>query len=229
MKVILFGASGMVGQGALRELLNDAEVQEVLAIGRTPSGQRHPKLVELVREDVTALGLLEQELGKYDACLFCLGVSAVGMSEPAYKRVTYDLTLKVAQTLERLNPNMTFVYVSGGGSDATERGHVMWARVKGATENALLAMPFAHAYMLRPGFIRPLHGVVSKTGWYRALYAVVGPIYPVLKRLFPGHVTTTEELGRAMLQVVKRGFAERVLENRDIVALAAGAALHTSG
>jgi len=227
MRVILFGASGMVGQGALRELLNDADVQEVLAIGRTPSGQRHPKLVELVREDVTALGLVEQELGKYDACLFCLGVSAVGMSEPAYKRVTYDLTLKVAQTLERLNPNMTFVYVSGGGTDATERGHVMWARVKGATENALLAMPFARAYMLRPGFIRPLHGVVSKTGWYRALYAVVGPIYPVLKRLFPGQVTTTEELGRAMVQLVKRGSAERVLENRDIVALAAGAALHT--
>lgn len=227
MKVILFGASGMVGQGALRELLNDAEVQQVLAIGRTPSGQRHPKLVELVRADVTELGLLQQELRKYDACLFCLGVSAVGMSEPAYKRVTYDLTLKVAQTLERLNPNMTFVYVSGGGTDATERGHVMWARVKGATENALLAMPFAHAYMLRPGFIRPLHGIVSKTGWYRALYAVVGPIYPVLKRLFPGHVTTTEELGRAMLQLVKRGFAERVLENRDIVRVAAGAALHT--
>ena len=227
MKVILFGASGMVGQGALRELLHDAEVQAVLAIGRTSTGVRHPKLVELVQEDVADLRILEHELGKYDACLFCLGVSAVGMSEPAYKRITYDLTIKVAQALERLNPNMTFVYVSGGGTDATERGDVMWARVKGATENALLAMPFAHAYMLRPGFIRPLHGIVSKTRWYRALYAVIGPVYPVLKRLFPGQVTTTEELGQAMLQLLKRGNGSRVLENRDIVALAAGAALHT--
>lgn len=227
MKVILFGASGMVGQGALRELLEDADVSTVLAIGRSPTGRRHAKLKELIQEDVTDLAMIEQELRGYDACLFCLGVSAIGLSEPEYKRVTYDLTLRVAQTLERLNPSMTFVYVSGGGTDETERGHVMWARVKGATENALLAMPFARAYMLRPGFIRPLHGVVSKTGWYRALYALMGPVYPLLKRLFPGQVTTTEELGQAMLQLLKRGSSERVLENRDIVALAAGPALHT--
>lgn len=222
MKVILFGASGMVGQGALRELLNDADVSRVLAVGRSPTGQRHPKLKELIQEDVGDLGMIEQELRGYQACLFCLGVSAAGLSEPEYKRITYDLTLKVAQTLERLNPKMTFVYVSGGGTDATERGSVMWARVKGATENALLAMLFARAYMLRPGFIRPLHGAVSKTRWYRGLYALVGPAYPLLKRLFPGQVTTTEELGRAMLQLIKRGFTERVLENRDIVALAGG-------
>lgn len=227
MKVILFGASGMVGQGALRELLADPEVSSVLAIGRSPTGRRDAKLKELIQEDVADLQMLEHELRSYDACLFCLGVSAVGMSEPEYKRVTYDLTLRVAQTLERLNPRMTFVYVSGGGTDPTERGGVMWARVKGATENALLAMPFARAYMLRPGFIRPLHGVVSKTGWYRALYALAGPAYPLLKRLFPGQVTTTEELGQAMLHLVKRGFSERVLENRDIAALAAGPALHT--
>ena len=122
--------------------------------------------------------MIEQELRGYGACLFCVGVSAVGMSEHDYRRVTYDFTLKVAQTLERLNPKMTFVYVSGGGTDSTERGVIMWARVKGATENALLSMPFERAYMLRPGFIRPLHGVVSKTGWYRALHAVVGPVYP---------------------------------------------------
>lgn len=227
MKVLLFGASGMVGQGALRELLADDEVSAVLAIGRSATGRHHPKLRELIQEDVTELGLLEHELRTYDACLFCLGVSAVGLSEPEYKRVTYDLTLRVAQTLERLNPKMTFVYVSGGGTDATERGNVMWARVKGATENALLAMPFARAYMLRPGFIRPLHGVVSRTGWYRALYALMGPVYPLLKRLFPGQVTTTEELGQAMLHLVKRGSPERVLENRDIVALGGGAALRT--
>jgi uncharacterized protein YbjT (DUF2867 family) len=158
----------------------------------------------------------------YDACLFCLGVSAAGKSEEDYRRVTYDLTLRVAQTLERLNPKMTFVYVSGGGTDSTEKGFSMWARVKGATENALLAMPFERAYMLRPGFVKPQHGVVSKTRWYRVLHAAIGPAYPALKRLFPGQVTTTEELGRAMLQVLKGGFKERVLENRDIVALASG-------
>jgi uncharacterized protein YbjT (DUF2867 family) len=220
MKVILFGASGMVGQGALRELLADNDVQAVLAVGRSASGQRHPKLKELVQQDVTDLGLIEHELASYDACLFCVGVSAAGLSEEDYKRITYDLTIKVAQTLERLNPKMTFVYVSGGGTDSTERGHVMWARIKGATENALLAMPFRRAYMLRPGFIRPLDGIVSKTGWYRALYAVTGPLFPLLKRLFPSQVTTTRELGVAMLELLKRGSGERVLENRDIVALA---------
>jgi uncharacterized protein YbjT (DUF2867 family) len=225
MKVILFGASGMVGRGALRELLSDADVSQVLAIGRSATGQRDPKLKELIQQDVSDLAMLDQELAGYDACLFCLGVSAVGLSEPEYKRITYDLTIRVAQTLERLNPRMTFVYVSGGGTDATERGSVMWARVKGATENALLAMPFSRAYMLRPGFIRPLHGIVSKTGWYRALYALAGPLYPVLRRVFPGQVTTTEEVGQAMLHLLKRGSTERVLENRDIVALAGSAAL----
>jgi uncharacterized protein YbjT (DUF2867 family) len=222
MKVILFGASGMVGQGALRECLLDPEVSAVLSVGRSASGQRHAKLKELVQEDVSDLSFIERELAGYDTCLFCLGVSAVGMSEADYRRVTYDLTLKVAQTLERLNPKLTFVYVSGNGTDSTERGFSMWARVKGATENALLAMPFERAYMLRPGFIRPLHGIVSKTRLYRAIYALIGPIYPLLKRVFPGQMMTTEELGRAMLRISKRGAKERVLENRDIVALAAG-------
>jgi uncharacterized protein YbjT (DUF2867 family) len=220
MKVILFGASGIVGRGALRECLLDPEVEAVLAIGRSASGEQHAKLTELVQQDVGDLSMVEHVLPSYDACLFCLGVSAAGMSEQDYRRVTYDLTLRVAQTLERLNPKMTFVYVSGGGTDSTEKGFSMWARVKGATENALLAMPFERAYMLRPGFVRPLHGVVSKPRWYRALHAVMGPAYPALKRLFPAYVTTTEELGAAMLQLVKGGFAQRVLENRDIVALA---------
>jgi uncharacterized protein YbjT (DUF2867 family) len=225
MKVILFGASGMVGQGALPQLLADPDVQAVLAVGRSASGLRHAKLKELVQQDVTDLAMLERELAGYDACLFCLGVSSVGLSEADYKRVTYDLTVKVAQTLERLNPNMTFVYVSGGGTDSTERGHVMWARVKGATENALLAMPFQRAYMLRPGFMRPLHGAASKGRLYRAFHALAGPVYPLLKRAFPNHVTSTEELGAAMLQLLKRGFSERVLENRDIVALAGAQAV----
>jgi uncharacterized protein YbjT (DUF2867 family) len=222
MKVVIFGASGMVGQGALRECLLDPEVAAVLAVGRSASGQRHPKLKELVQEDVGDLQMLEHELRGYDACLFCLGVSAVGMSEADYRRITYDLTLRIAQTLERLNPKMTFIYVSGGGTDATERGLSMWARVKGATENALLAMPFERAYMLRPGFVRPLHGAVSKTRWYRALYGLLGPVYPTLKRFFPNQVTTTEEVGVAMLKLLKSGFTNRVLENRDIVALADG-------
>jgi uncharacterized protein YbjT (DUF2867 family) len=222
MKVILFGASGMVGQGALRECLLDPEVEAVLSIGRSASGQHHPKLKELVQEDVSDLAMIEDELQSYGACLFCLGVSAVGMSEEDYRRVTYDLTLRVAQTLERLNPKMTFVYVSGGGTNSTERGLSMWARVKGATENALLAMPFERAYMLRPGFIRPLHGVAPKTRWNRTIHALLGPVYPTLKRFFPGQVTTTEELGLAMLMVLKAGFRDRVLENRDIVALASG-------
>ncbi len=221
MKVIIFGASGVVGQGALRECLLDPDVEAVLAIGRSASGQRHAKLKELVQQDVGDLKMLERELSGYGACLFCLGVSAAGMSEEDYRRITYDLTLKVAQALERLNPKMTFVYVSGGGTDSTERGLTMWARVKGATENALLAMPFERAYVLRPGFVRPLHGIVSKTGWSRALYTAVGPVYPLLKRLFPGQVTTTDELARAMLLLLKNGFRERVLENRDIVELVA--------
>lgn len=227
MKVILFGGSGIVGQGALRECLLDPDVERVLSIGRSASGQHHPKLKELVQEDVTDLTMVENELRDYDACLFCLGVSAAGMSEADYRRITYDLTLKVAQNLERLNPKLTFVYVSGSGTDSTEKGFLMWARVKGATENALLAMPFERAYMFRPGFVRPLHGSVSKTRWYRLLYRLLGPVYPALKRLLPGHVTSTEELGAAMLQVVKRGFAQRVLENTDIAALASsGRTLH---
>jgi uncharacterized protein YbjT (DUF2867 family) len=224
MKVIIFGASGMVGQGALRECLLDPDVEAVLSVGRSASGQHHAKLKELLQEDVSDLQMIEQELAGYGACLFCLGISAAGRSEQDYRRITYDLTLKVAQTLERLNPKMTFVYVSGGGSDSTERGLSMWARVKGATENALLAMPFERAYMLRPGFVRPLHGIVSKARWYRVLHALVGPVYPMVKRVFPGQVTTTEELARAMLLLVKNGFKERVLENRDIVDLAASSA-----
>jgi uncharacterized protein YbjT (DUF2867 family) len=214
----------VVGQGALRELLADDEVTAVLAIGRSASGLRHVKLKELVQQDVSDLRMLENELETYDACLFCAGVSAIGMSESDYKRVTYDLTLRVAQTLERLNPNMTFVYVSGGGTDSTERGHVMWARVKGATENALLAMPFQRAYMLRPGFIRPPQHTAAagarRPSGRRVVSLLLGPMYPLLRRLFPGQVTTAEELGRAMLQLLKGGFRDRVLENRDIVALA---------
>jgi uncharacterized protein YbjT (DUF2867 family) len=219
MKVILFGASGMVGQGALRECLADPEVERVLAVGRSELGQAHQKIREIVHKNLFDFIDIEIELQGYDACFFCLGVSSAGMNEPDYRRVTYNLTLAAARLLANLNPNMTFIYVSGMGTDSTGRGRSMWARVKGQTENALLALPFK-AYMFRPGFIQPLHGIRSKTLSYRILYAIVGPIYPILRALFPKYVTTTEEMGKAMLQVVKNGGANRVLESQDIHRLA---------
>ncbi len=216
MKVILLGATGMVGQGVLRECLLDPEVESVLAIGRSATGQQHKKLHEILHKDLFDLSVIEGRLSGHDACFFCLGVSAVGMDEQAYRRVTYDLTISAAGTLAKLNPTMTFIYVSGAGTDSTERGRMMWARVKGKTENALLQMPFKAAYMFRPAYIQPLHGIRTKTKWYRALYAMMGPLYPVWKLLFPKYVTTTECVGRAMLKVAKRGAPKRVLENQDI-------------
>jgi uncharacterized protein YbjT (DUF2867 family) len=216
VKIILFGATGMVGQGVLRECLLDPEVENVLAIGRGAVPQQHEKLHELVLKDITDVTSVEDKLSGYDACFFCLGISAAGMSENDYRRVTYELTLSVAATLVKLNPAMTFIYVSGAGTDSTEHGRMMWARIKGQTENALLAMPFKAAYMFRPGYIQPLHGVRTKTKWYGALYAITSPLYPVLKRLFPRYVTTTERLGRAMIIAAKTGAPKRVLESIDI-------------
>jgi uncharacterized protein YbjT (DUF2867 family) len=215
MRVLLFGATGMVGQGVLRECLLAPDVEQVIAVGRSATGQRHAKLREIVRSDVQDLAPLAPGLTGVDACFFCLGVSAAGMSEERYTQLTYDLTLAVAQTLARLHPGMTFVYVSGMGTDATERGRTMWARVKGRTENALLALPL-EAYMFRPGLIQPLHGIRSKTALYRAAYVVLAPFTPLLKRLFPRAVTTTEQMGRAMLAVARRGYPRRVLETADI-------------
>lgn len=219
MKVILFGASGMVGQGALRECLNDPDVTEVLSVGRSSVSQQHPKLRELVRADLFELAPVEKDLAGYDACFFCLGVSSGGMSEAEYAHVTYDLTLGAAQLLARLNPNLTFVYVSGAGTDSSEQGRTMWARVKGKTENALLKLPFKAAYMFRPGYIQPLHGIKSHTKSYRVMYAVMSPLYPVWKALFPKYVITTEQLGRAMLTVAKRGAPKPVLESHELTAL----------
>lgn len=214
---MIFGATGMVGQGVLRECLLDPDVTGVLTVGRAPLPQRHPKLRELIREDVSDLAPIEDEIGDYDACFFCLGVSSAGMSEDAYRKVTYDLTLSVARTLAK-HPDLTFVYVSGQGTDSTERGRSMWARVKGRTENALLELPF-RAYMMRPGYIQPLHGIRSKTRLYAALYAVTAPLYPLLRRIAPGAVTTTEQVGRAMIHVARAGAPKRILETRDINAL----------
>lgn len=206
----------MVGQGVLRECLLDSEVQHVLTVGRSAIGLQHEKLSEIIHNDFQDFSAIEGDLSGYDACFFCLGVTSAGMTEQDYQRVAYDITLAVAQTLVKCNVNMTFIYVSGAGADSTEQGRIMWARVKGKTENALLRLPFKAAYMFRPAVIQPMHGIVSKTKWYRVLYAVLGKLYPVWKVLFPKYVTTTEIVGRAMLKVAKQGAPKSVLESQDI-------------
>lgn len=216
MKVILFGTTGMVGQGVLRECILDRSIEKVLSIVRTASGLRHSKLRELTHRNFFDLSAIESQLTGYDACFFCLGVSSAGMKEEQYQQVTYDLTLAVAETLARLNPNMTFIYVSGMGTDSAERGPTMWARVKGKTENALLHLPFKAAYMFRPGVIVPKHGVKSKTRVYRLLYTVMTPVLPLLRAAFPKYVTSSEQLGRAMIKVAKQGALNPILESSDI-------------
>ena len=216
MKVILFGGTGMVGQGVMRECLLDPEVTQLLAVGRHSTTQKHPKLRELVVADLHDLSAVEQQLAGFDACFFTLGTSAAGLSESEYSRVTYDLTLAVARTLVRLNPGMTFIYVSGMGTDSSERGRIMWARVKGKTENALLAIGFRRAFMFRPGLIVPMHGIKSRTTLYRVSYAILSPVMPLIRRIFPKAVTTTEQMGRAMLAVAERGNPRAVLEAADI-------------
>lgn len=215
MKVLLFGASGMVGDGVLHACLGDPRVTEVLAIGRSALGIAHGKLRELHRTDFFQYDDLRAELASTDACFFCLGVSAAGLREADYTRQTFDLTLAAARALSRVRPGATFCYVSGAGTDSSERGRAMWARVKGRTENALLALPL-NAYMFRPGFIRPRPGKASRTALYRVIYAVIGPLYPVLKRIAPAHVTATEIVGKAMITCAVDGYPHRVLEARDI-------------
>jgi uncharacterized protein YbjT (DUF2867 family) len=219
LRVVLFGATGMVGQGVLRECLHDREVAQVLVIGRSPCGIGHPRLREILHDDFFDFTALAPQLEGFDACFFCLGVSSIGMAEDAYRRTTYDITLAAATLLARLNPQMTFVYVSGTHTDSTERGGVMWARVKGATENALLRLPFRAAYMFRPGAIQPLHGIRSRTAWVHALYTLTGPLFGLARRLLPRQILTTEQVGRAMLAVVRRQPPGRILEPPDIAAL----------
>jgi uncharacterized protein YbjT (DUF2867 family) len=216
MKVILFGATGMVGQGVLRECLIDPGVESVLAIGRSPTGQQHPKLREIVHDDFFDFSAIESQLVGYDACFFCLGVSSVGMDEERYRRLTYDLTMAAATTLAKLTPGMVFTYVTGRGTDSTGLGRLMWARVKGKTENDLLKLPFKAAYMFRPAGIQPLHGVRSKTPWVQAIYAVTAPLLSLLNRTSPQYMTTTEQVGRAMIKVARDGYPKPVLESEDI-------------
>jgi uncharacterized protein YbjT (DUF2867 family) len=219
MKVILFGATGMVGQGVLRECLLDPGVESVLAVGRSPTGQHHAKLREIVHDNFFDFSGIESQLAGFDACFFCLGVSSVGMDAERYRHLTYDITLAAATTLAKLNPGMVFIYVSGRGTDSSERGSLMWARVKGKTENDLRKLPFRAAYMFRPAGIQPLHGVKSKTGWIQAIYVVTAPLLSLLTRTSPKYMTTTEQVGRAMIKVARDGYPRPVLESEDINAV----------
>jgi hypothetical protein len=206
----------MVGQGVLRECLLDPGVDSVVSIGRGVTGQQNPRLRELLHNDFLDFSAIQDQLSGFDACFFCLGVSSAGMSEEQYTRVTYGFTIAAARVLATLNPNMTFIYVSGMGTDSSESGRSMWARVKGRTENELLRLPFRAAYMLRPGGIVALHGVQSRTKLYRVFYLVLGPLPPLLYKFFPKYVTTTEQIGRAMLKVARQGWPRPVLETIDI-------------
>ena len=215
MKIILYGATGMVGQGVLLECLRDPGVEQVLAVGRTPTGRTDAKLRELILKDLENYAGIEASLAGYDACFFCLGVSSAGMKEADYERITYRYTMAAAEALSHVHPGMTFIFVSGAHTDSTEKGRTMWARVKGRTENALLCLPLK-AYMFRPGFIQPLDGIRSKTPAYRVLYRLIAPLVPLLKRLFPHQVVSTRDIGRAMLAVARNGYATPILEIRDI-------------
>ena len=216
MQIIIFGATGMVGQGVLRECLVDAGIDRVLVVGRSPTGVRNAKLTEIIHDDFLDYSAIESRLTGFDACFFCLGVSSIGMNEERYRHLTYDLTLAAATTLATLNPQMIFTYVTGAGTDSTEQGPRMWARVKGKTENDLLKLPFKAAYMFRPGAIQPLHGARSKTAWVQAVYTATSPLWSVLRRISPSLVTSTEQMGRAMIHVARQGYPRPVLEMADI-------------
>jgi uncharacterized protein YbjT (DUF2867 family) len=220
MNVVIFGASGMVGQGVLLECLRDTGVERVLVVGRSSAGRQHAKLREALVKDLFDVASYAGELTGLDACFFCLGVSSAGMSETAYRHITYDLTVAIAQELAARNPALCFVYVSGAGTDSTERGRTTWARVKGATENALLRMPFRSAFMFRPGLIQPLDGIRSKTRAYQMVLVLAGPVLPLLRRAFPKSISTTREIGQAMLAVARNGWPRSLLEPKDIHAAA---------
>jgi uncharacterized protein YbjT (DUF2867 family) len=213
MNIVLFGASGMIGQGVLRECLRAADVERIVVVGRAPLGITHDKVREISHADFTDFTAIEADL-KCDACFFCLGVSSAGMTEAEYTHVTHDFTLAAARSVLRASPRSIFIYVSGAGTDSTEKSRGMWARVKGKTENALLDMPFKAAYMFRPGGIQPMHGATSKTRSYRLAYLAAWPLLPVLKVF--GAITTTERMGLAMLNAVRRGAPDPIVSTTHI-------------
>jgi uncharacterized protein YbjT (DUF2867 family) len=216
IKAILFGGTGMVGEGVLHEALNDAAVESILVIGRRPCNVKHQKLRELLHNDFYDYTAIEDRLRGYDACFFCLGVTSLGKSEEEYRRLTYELTMAAARTLSRLNSDMVFCYVSGVGTDSTEQGRSMWARVKGKTENDLMKLPFKAAYAFRPGFIKPTAGLKNSLAFSK----VLAPLYPALNLLLPKYVCTLEDLGRSMIRAAEDGYPKRVLECLDITQLA---------
>jgi uncharacterized protein YbjT (DUF2867 family) len=211
---IVTGVTGMVGEGVLHECLQHPDVDRVLVIGRKPSGISHPRVKEIIHSDFHDLSSIEDHLRGYEACFFCLGVSSVGMNEAGYRHLTYDLTLHVAKTLSRLNPDMTFCYISGAGTSSSEKGS-MWARVKGKTENDLLKLPFKSAYMFRPGIIRPTSGLKNTLKFYK----YVNWMLPAFRAVFPNYISSLRELGQAMINSVTKGYPKRVLEVIDIVEL----------
>ncbi len=219
MRVVIFGATGMVGQAVLRECLLDQRVSAVLLVGRSTVERTHAKVTQIQHDDFLDFSSIAPELAGYDACFFCLGVSAAGMSEPAYRRVTFFITMAAARELAAQNPAMRFLYVSGAGTDSTEHGPMMWARVKGETENAVLSLPF-DGFALRPGYIQPRHGVTSKNTLYRNIYRLTGGLYPLLRRVVPKYVIGSDQLAKAMVNIAARGTPLRIIESSELVELA---------
>lgn len=216
IKAIVTGATGMVGEGVLTECLQDARVESVLVINRKPCGVSHPKLKEIIHKNFFDLLAIEDQLSGYNACYFCLGVSSVGMKEPEYYNLTYTLTMHVAETLSKLNNDMTFCYVSGASTDSTEQGKSMWARVKGKTENDLMKLPFKQVFAFRPGLMKPHKGAKNVL----RLYKYLGWLYPIIKALAPNFACTLAEVGQAMINVTLQGYGTRVIKVRDIIAAA---------
>ena len=221
MKLIIFGSTGMIGQAVIKEALLASNVEAITLVNRSPAQIKHAKITEFLVTDLFDLSSLKDHLGDYDACIFCIGVSAAFMDEHAYTKLTYDLTMSVAHTLFRANPGLVFVYITGQGTDSTESGARMWARVKGKTENALLKLPFKAAYMFRPGAILPLDGIRSKTKLYDMLYLALTPLVQLVRLINPAWIPTTRDIGRAMLAAAEGKSAKLILNNQDIVELAA--------
>ncbi len=220
MKVVIFGASGMVGQSVLRECLLDSQVTSIVTVGRAPLAATGPKHRHLTHADFLDFSAMENDLKGFDACFYCLGIASAGLTEAEYQKVTCDYTLAAAKTLLKVNPQIAFILISGAGADSSEAGRIMWARIKGKTENALFAMNFVAVYAIRPAFIQPLHRITSRTRLYRVLYRIFWPFLPLVKIFAPGSVTTTEDLGKVMIHLARSGAAQRLLESRDIVTLA---------
>ncbi|HXA02766.1 MAG TPA: NAD-dependent epimerase/dehydratase family protein [Cytophagaceae bacterium] len=215
IRAIIFGSSGMIGQGVLMECLESPEVESILIINRSPGNVKHSKLKEIVHKDFSDFSSLSAEFAGYNSCFFCLGISAVGLSENEYYKTTFELTIRVAEALLKANKDFTFCYISGASTDSSENGKMMWARVKGKTENTLLAMPFKQVYMFRPGYIQPLKGIKSRTKLYNAIYFIFKPLYFILKP-FKGMVTDTSSMGKSMIQTALHGYEKKILESSDI-------------